>query len=102
MPITVSRSQTVNLKRVKVQENKEELSKEEKRRLRAKNKRHLKSKLKSKELGKKEKMRAQGVANVGDRFLHKEIQTKIEAQKKADAKARRAGEQVGRESQRSG
>ena len=79
VPITVSHSQTVNLKRVKVQENKEELSKEEKRRLRAKNKRHLKSKLKHKELGKKEKMRAEGVANVGDRFLHKEIQTKIEA-----------------------
>lgn len=47
-------------------------------------------------------MRAEGVTNVGDRFLMKGIQTKIEAKKKAEKKARAAGEQVGRESYKSG
>ena len=73
MPFNVSK-QTVNLKRVKVTENKEELSKEEKKRLRAQHKRHIKSRNKSKDLQKKEKMRAEGVTNVGDRFLMKGIQ----------------------------
>ena len=47
-------------------------------------------------------MRAEGVQNVGDRFLMKGIQQKIEAKKKADKKARATGEQVGRESYKSG
>ena len=87
VPFSVSKDKGIKAKRERIEINKEEMTKEEKKSARQRKKRHIKAHRKSKEMAKKEKDRAEGVAKVGDRFLMKNIQDKINKQKKEDKKA---------------
>ena len=77
VPFNVSTDKGIKAKKEKVEINKEEMTKEEKKNARSRKKRHIKAHKKAKETQQKEKDRAEGVQKVGDRFLMKNIQDKI-------------------------
>lgn len=72
--------------------DKAELTKEEKHRERAHRKRSIKTHLHHKEIGRKEKNREKGLALVGDRFMVKQLQQKIDKKKKGEKTDKERGE----------
>jgi hypothetical protein len=79
IPIGVSEGQTKSAREVfsiapKSMRDRAELTKEEKRKERAHRKRQIRSHLQHKETTRKEKNREKGIAQVGDRFMVKQIQ----------------------------
>ena len=96
IPIGVSTSSIKTAKEVfsidpKAMRTKEELTKEERRKERAHRKRQIKSHLQHKEVARKEKNREKGIAQVGDRFMVKQIKEQISKKKKGEKKDKELG-----------
>lgn len=96
IPIGVSAGNTKSAKEVfeinpKALRDKEELSKEERRRERAHRKRSIKAHLKHKEINRKEKNREKGLAQVGDRFMVKQVKDQIDKKKKKEKQDKDSG-----------
>lgn len=75
----------------KALQDKDELTKEERRKERAQRKRKIKSHLQHKEIAKKEKNRERGIAQIGDRFMVKQIQQQVDKKKKQDKQNKALG-----------
>lgn len=96
MPIGVSQGQTKSAKEVfsvnnKAMRDKDELTKEEKRRERAHRKRQIKAHLHDKAIKQKEKNREKGLALAGDRFAVREVQRSLNQKKKAEKRSKELG-----------
>ena len=89
IPIGVSTGTTKSAREVftadpRAMREKDELTKEEKKRERAHRKRSIKTHLKHKEIKTKEKNREKGIAQVGDRFMVKQVKEQIAKKKKTE------------------
>jgi hypothetical protein len=89
IPIGVSEGFTKSAKEVftvdpKAMREKDELTKEEKHKERAHRKRQIKQHLHAKEIRTKEKNREKGLAQVGDRFMVKQVKEQINKKKKGE------------------
>ena len=96
IPIGVSQGGTKTAKEVyeinpRALRDKDELTKEEKRKERAHRKRSIKSHLKNKDIVRKEKNREQGIAQAGDRSLVKQVKEQIAKKKKGEKKDKELG-----------
>mmetsp|Transcript_10546 Transcript_10546/g.17694 ORF Transcript_10546/g.17694 Transcript_10546/m.17694 type:complete len:164 (+) Transcript_10546:966-1457(+) len=72
-------------------QEKDELTKEERRKERMQKKRKIKSHLHHKEITKKEKNREKGIAQIGDRFMVRQVQQQLDKKKKSEKKNRELG-----------
>ena len=71
--------------------DKAELTKEERKRERAHRKRQIAEHLKKKEITKKEKNREQGLAQLGDKHLVKQVKEQMQKKKKGEKKNKELG-----------